>query len=378
MSASDRADLFFNRIMPNITKINVPGYTYNSMEMVGGGSAFERIVFFPESFFVHLENSIIETYGAEGRKRLYALGKKFGYRLASVLQLPRSDLDFAMSLITKFLEASYAEKINLVQFDTEKKVVEFYTKGLAVTSKNGHGYILTVGGCAGGVGYLLNDYKLECSSKKVSDLEYNLVAAYPSELKAKGMEVIECTDVPVPVDNSQYLRFNSITDKSIGDLSLKRMIELGLISYNNGKMGFPKVPGMLIPLEPFLLLGIEGAFDENTVAAAAYWCFLEIGADTERKKNAVSYITEVLTGLGFGNIGTIDQGDSTIINIIGYPWLGTDSERANFAIIRGAIRGFVEGNSSDGGSPQKTCNISEVQARTTNDRLVVSMKTVVL
>ncbi len=377
MPASDRADLFFNRIMPNITKINVPGYTYNSMEMVGGGAAFERILFFPESFFVHLENSIIETYGTEGRKRLYALGKKFGYRLASVLQLPRNDPNFAMALITKFLEASYAEKINLVQFDAEKKVVEFYTKGLAVTSKNGHGYILTVGGCAGGVGYLLNDYKLECSSKKISDLEYSLIAAYPGELEAKGMEVIECNDTPTPVDNSQYLRFNSPPDKPIGDLSLKRLIELGLISYNSGKMGFPKVPGMLIPLEPFLMLGIEGTFDENTVAAAAYWCFLEIGGGTERKKNAVTYIAEVLTGLGFGNIGTIDQEDSTIINITGYPWLGPDSEKANFAIIRNAIKGFVEGNSSDGGSPKKTCNISEVQARATNDKLVVSMKAVV-
>src|SRR3989344_9691979 len=91
-------DYFVRRVlMPEVFKINVPGYVTGKFYTLEGQTVFVRNVFIPETFFTELEDVIITTKQKEGEQELYALGKQFGHRFSSMNKFPRIDLNQAAS-----------------------------------------------------------------------------------------------------------------------------------------------------------------------------------------------------------------------------------------------------------------------------------------
>ena len=185
------ADFFFERVLTKTSQIATAGYIYSNFPKLDGSSAFERVVFLPETFFISLEMAVVNNLGERGKDNLYSIGKAFGYRFASLLSLPREDVGGSVSSIFRFLETLYAEKINVTLLDEKKKVLTLYTNDLAITSKDKMGYILTVGGCAGIWCYLVKDYAIECSVNIISENEIELVCGPISELTSKKIRDIE-------------------------------------------------------------------------------------------------------------------------------------------------------------------------------------------
>lgn len=345
MGEDSNADFFFERILTKISKIDVPGYISSDFITFEGRKAFERIVFMPEDFFIRLENLIIAKYGEGGKRELYCIGKRFGYRFASIFQFSRREIANSVSMIFRFLETLYAEKINITDLDVQGKTLTLYTKNLAVTSKNGMGYVLTVGGCAGIWGYLTEDYSLDCSVRKISAEEYELKSAPKNELVSDNLKGCEYRDYSLDIDEEDYMSYNSKHGEGHGDeFSMTKLMELGFVSYNKGKMNLLGPENRLVSVEIFLLFEMEKRLDKDVIFNASYDCFYQLGRATKKQIDSYLFISQILTALGFGIVSTIKDGSKTLFNFSGYPWLSKNCENTNFSIVKGVIKGFIDGN----------------------------------
>lgn len=360
------ANFFLERILTNVTRINEPGYLTSSFPTIEGQSIFERMFFIPESFFVNLENEISQSY-PNGKSKLYSIGKKFGYRFASILKLSKKDPITSASSVFRFLQTIYADKISIIECDPKSKKFILETKNLAITSKNGMGYILTVGGCAGIWDYLTNDYSVECSVKKESDTDYQLICAPDYILKNLGLDIFKCDSMPEHIETSEYKSYNTFKNdeqSSDNNFHIKKMIETQLLTYENGNMEIAK--HRIILVEISLLHEIENTLDRNTIYNAAYGCFYELGKDLGKYGYGVSFLSEILTSFGFGIVTVIVEKNNTKLNFSGYPY--TPGFNTNtYSLIRGLISGYIDGNS---GNKITSCSVS---SKFYNNSLVLSI-----
>ena len=338
------ADFFFERVLTKTSQIATGGYIYSNFPKLDGSSAFERVIFLPETFFINLEMAVVNNLGERGKNKLYGIGKAFGYRFASLLSLPREDVRGSVSSIFRFLETLYAEKINVTLLDEKKKVLTLYTEDLAITSKDKMGYILTVGGCAGIWCYLIKDYAIECSINIISESEIELVCAPISELKSKKLEILKSRSVaPIELDNILYKQQN-MPDKSSQDRSLfsmSKLIDAGLVNYHQGKMSLTFSDTRLLPVEISLLSEIESNIETELVLESAQKCFFDIGCRLEKQPDPEEYIAQLLTAFGFGIVEVINSSEGGIVfNFRGYPFISQLKLRLYFAVVKGIILGF--------------------------------------
>ena len=143
------ADFVFERVLTNVSDISTPGHIISSFPSQHHHTIYERILFLPEDFLVALENEVVAGDAAHGKERLYEVGKRFGYRFASLFDPDTSDVRKAIYTVFRYIETLYAEKVEIRSIDVGKKTVHIYAKNLVVTDRNDMGYVLPIGGCAG-------------------------------------------------------------------------------------------------------------------------------------------------------------------------------------------------------------------------------------
>ncbi|MFA6329981.1 MAG: hypothetical protein WCX64_04865 [Candidatus Micrarchaeia archaeon] len=340
-------NFFVQRIlMPRVFQIDIPGYVIGKFYSIEGQSVFARNLFFTETMFVNLEKRVIQEEGDAGRSKLYSLGKKFGHRFSTINRFPRGYLSSSISIIFRFFETLYAEKIDGSIVNGKKLILK--TRGLAVTRKNGGGFITNVGGCAGIWAYLLDDYSVECLIQKVSDSEYDLISAPRDMLQKEGLKFFTCDEKPFYPSDVSYRRYN-MPPKALprGAFSMRKLMETGLFSYKEGELRFAISDTRFVPVEISLLFELERAFAFEVLYGATYDSFKELGQSVEQKMDSFTFIAQMLSAFGFGNVDLMKDGTSVAFNFRGYPWVSTETEKTNYAIISGAILGFLDGNSKN-------------------------------
>ncbi|MFH1442398.1 MAG: hypothetical protein ABIG96_00015 [Candidatus Micrarchaeota archaeon] len=329
-----------NVVAPGLFKIDIPGYVLGKGSPIGPMAV--RNVFIPESFFLKLEKEVGDKV-PDGKEKLYALGKKFGYRFSVLNGFPRNDPAISAGIIFKFFETLYAEKIS-VETDVGKKTMRLKTDGMAITRRGGGGLMVTVGGAAGIWAYLLNDYTMECAVKNGLGCEYEFVAG-PVEILATDIgTVLRCDELPEFKDHGTYVRMNS-PPQAIppAAFNMQKLMQTGLFTYKEGELRFAISETRFVPVEIYLLYETERLFPEELVFGAAKESFMEIGKLVKQQKEPVNFISQMLGAFGFG-ITQVEGEVEKAITFKGYPWMDTDLQRANYALVRGAIEGFLEGN----------------------------------
>jgi hypothetical protein len=346
MPALDRVKDFFikNILIPKVFRIDIPGYVAGKFYTIEGQSVFVRNVFVPETFFIKLEHLVIKEMGAEGVIQLYRIGKQFGYRFSQTNRFPLDNPAKAIVLVASFFETLYADSIKS-KVDIPNKILVLDTKGLVITRENGGGYILTIGGCAGIWGYLVGDYSVECSSRKIGNEEYELVSAAPSVLEKEHLDIVRCIEKPQKLNVTSYNLYNQppLEISETAPTIDKLMTESGVISYKGGRLHLSVSNVRFIPIEISLLSEVS-ILPAKFVSKAAYDSFYEIGKNTTKQKDPYLFIAELLTAFGFGIVDVIVKKNSRVFNMRGYPYLTEAYKNTDFSFITSILRGFLDGN----------------------------------
>ncbi len=343
------ADFVFERVLTNVSDISTPGHIISSFPSQHHHIVYERILFLPEDFLVELENAVIAYDPEHGKERLYGVGKRFGYRFASLFDPDVSDVAKSIYTVFRYLETLYAEKVEIRSIDVARKTINIYAKNLVVTDRNDMGYVLPIGGCGGIWAYLFNDYTLECSHKKLSDTEVEVAMGPADELRSAGFDVITCSDMPDKLDWDLYKMHNTSSGGVPYDYySMERFMNSGVIAYKRGDMEIRKA--RLVSIELSLLFSIENRFGMEEVSGSAYKIFSRLAESVDARKDPYGFLAKFFTALGFGRVSTIGAKGKTIFNFSGYPWMSEKYEDSDFSFVKGAITGFLDKTTGAGNS----------------------------
>ena len=91
---------------------------------------------------------------------------------------------------------------------------------------------------------------------------------------------------------------------------------------------------------------IETSLDEKIVFETAYESFYEIGKSFKKQKDPYLFISQILTASGYGLVDKIDANNKIIFNFFGYPCFSDKFKKSNFPIIKGIVKGFIDGNTN--------------------------------
>ena len=237
-----------NIVIPNAEDIRNPGYIISKFSDKNKQVSI-REFFFPEKFYQVFETSIASKLGKKGEKRLYSIGKRFGYRYAKISRygntstMKKNDIEGFMYLFMRYIEVIYANKIEH-KIDVEKKYLEIEADAYAGCEGNGLGYILLIGAGTGVWSYLMNDskvdgYQITCQGR--GDKLCKLVCAPINELKKLAKNAISEENVEGLDENYQkYEVLNKVYPTINKNLSLKELIENKIFKYEKGKLFFQK------------------------------------------------------------------------------------------------------------------------------------------
>ncbi len=335
------ADFILERVLTNVSDIGTPGHIISSFPSMSRHMVYERILFLPEDFLVAIEKTVIAEDPENGRSRLYSTGKQFGHVFASLFDPDMSDIKKSIYVVFRYLETLYAEKVEIRNIDLSNRTIHIYAKNLVVTNRDGMGYILPIGGCAGIWAYLFNDYTLECSHRKLSDTEVEVVMGPADALRSAGLEIITSDDRPKSIDWDMYKIYNTPKNVVPYDyFSMEKFMKSGVIAYKRGDMEIKKA--RLVSIELSFLYSIEDRFSANEVQGSAYSTFSALADASGSMKDPHGFIAKFFTALGFGRVNTIVAKDRIIFNFSGYPWSSESYENSGFNFIKGAILGFLD------------------------------------
>lgn len=332
--------------LPDEIKFTIPGFISNMFYTLDPKRHYVRTLMMPEDFSINMEKAVIGVQGIRGKRKLYQIGKKFGYRFSLMNRFPKGNIsNAALHSIYQFFEMAYAKKMYTYKLDAENKFLETYGEDVAIISSGEDvGYSMDIGGWCGIWCYLNNDYTLETCSKKISKDTYLLVSGSRKDLKEKGFEVIEGSDFPELVDINEYIKINKsqmVSSRSIA--SFDELFNRNL-SYSPGKILMRDSGERIIPTEISWLFDLEKDIDEKVIYDASYVPFYSIGMSLRRKTDPNRFLEDLFTGFGFGVVGVVGLSDShSEITFTGYPWFTDRSEKSSFAYIRGAVVGLLNG-----------------------------------
>ena len=343
ISADPIKEFFLKKIlMPKVFRIDIPGYVIGKYYTLQGQNAFVRNLFLSEPFFVLLEERIYNVYGQDGMEKLYGAGKRFGYRFSMLTRMPKSDLDFSVKMSFKFFESLYAESIS-VSVDTKQNLLILDTTDLVVTRVNGGGLPITVGGCAGIWGYFLDNFDgVECGVVTKSRGKNSLICGPEVALREKGIRYYKSKGKP-EVMNEKYAQFNKPPNPVPSSaFNVNKLMQTGLFIYEKGSLKFSLPNVRLIPVEISLPYDLERIFGDQIIYEVTKESFAIMGKNLPKQANSYSFLANMLTALGYGIVTTEKTASSENFNFIGVPWYN-DAEKSQFPVLRGAIEGFLEG-----------------------------------
>ncbi len=336
-------------VIPKALIFDKPGFV--DFKISGKTNVFARQILMPESFFVNLEESIIKSYGKDGKVAIYSVGKKFGYSFAqlgkfeNITELGNKVKDWII-ITSKFVEGTYASEITPT-IDLENKTVDYSLKNFVIARKIGYDLFFSTGGTAGLVAWLLQDKTIECYSY---DIKLNNQNIYEYKVKSgpkKTLEKFITSEelfIETNLDNlnqniSEYIAFNSevvITSKSFSNF-----LDAGIFSYENGIITLKSSNERFFLMESSGMYLLESELKkrklDQSIFNIAYFAGKDMfgGIITDSKSAA-----DLLTALGWGEVIILNSNKNIQIIINHFPWTNWYKD-IDFLIIRGFLSGIL-------------------------------------
>lgn len=246
-------------ILPRALIFDKPGFV--DFKISGKTTIQLRQLLLPETFFVKLEEKIVGEFGVEGEKRIYSVGKKFGYsfaqngRFENIKDHPGDKVKDWVVIASKFVEGTYASNISQT-VDLKKQNVDYSLKNFVVCRKLGYDYLLATGGAAGLIAWILQEPNIEgrlYDSKRSEDNHTCKVKCAPieqlnKEFKDKVYSEISLNNLDQ--NKTTYESFNkevNITYKK----SLQTYLNAKVFNYNKGIISYKN-------RERFFLMEVSG------------------------------------------------------------------------------------------------------------------------
>jgi hypothetical protein len=304
----------------------------------GVGGAYDRSIALSEDLLCLIEEYSIKEYGLEGQKILYQVGKDFAFNFGECSNFPtiktasEDDIKYLAFNFLDIISAVWCEKLEIKDFDINRKTAEFKFKDFVVFRKNGLGYSILDGVTAGFFDFFIADSLLE-SSRKILNKSEIIINVSIENNKFR-------TDVKnYPLRLSENSVFNAI--KSIRKPSFNDFINTGLISYKNnmflvnGKVFFQCHINFLYILEAeFKSKNLGGILFK-----AGYDFSISFFTDVFKnikKEDRLSFSSDFFSALGFGDVNFFN--DHVICT--SFPWSSLYKE-VDFMIFKGIFSGVL-------------------------------------
>ena len=303
-------------LMPRAQIIDTPGFVI--FNVTGKIPIFARQVIMPELFFITLETNIRKELGEEGKKLLYSIGKKFGYRFAIMGnfskrgKIPEKKLVDYINMVNKFIEGTYASNISC-EIDLKIPEVNYSLKNFVVCSKIENGYILPLGAASGLLSYILNDTTIEgahVACQGAGDNECKLVIAPYAHLKntIKG-PVFNENNLDDLEFAQEYKSMNEIRKIKSSTYSFQQFINSKLFSFKEGIILRGDQRFFIYEISGLYMLENELLKDELT-KNILYETSFEVGKKMllDHKQNlTLNDLIDLLTAFGWGDVLIIEK-----------------------------------------------------------------------
>jgi predicted hydrocarbon binding protein len=334
-------------VIPRALIFDKPGFL--DFKISGKTEIFARQLIVPELFFVNFEKKLIEKFGQSGAKKLYSVGKRFGYsfaqlgRFENINDHPGEAVKDWIIIATKFIEGTYAKNISQ-NIDVSSKTVEYSLTDFVVCEKLGYDYFLAQGGAAGVIAWIFQDSSIEGYLKGSSSKNDNYICEVVCSPKDKLIDRFDSKDILIENDLSglehdaaSYNSFNSEVDLGV-TTSFQTLLDTRTFEYNEGKVIYQNNRFFL--LEATALYMLEETFSgdmRKILADTAY----EIG-DTvisQLSKGTITDISEILTALGWGKVTILSTNPFKVV-LEHFPWTRLSS-KSDFVIISNMLSGCL-------------------------------------
>ncbi|MBN2013716.1 MAG: hypothetical protein JW778_00910 [Candidatus Altiarchaeota archaeon] len=349
MDLKDSALRFYVKgyIIPRALIFDKPGFV--DFRISGKTEIFARQLILPESFFVKLEQNLIEKFGESAERMMYSLGKRFGYsfaqqgRFENTKDHPGDKVKNWIVVASKFVEGTYASNISQT-IDVKKKIVDYTLKNFVVCRKLGYDFFFATGGAAGLIAWILQDPKIE---GRLYDSKFNeeehvcKVKCAPMEILKESFEdrlYVETNLGGLEQDPATYRDFNREVDiqwkKSFQTFLDAKIFNYagGIISYKNERFFLMEVSGVYL-----LEKGMETEDMKKIMFDSAFSVGKEIFSDIG--KNDVLSIMELLSALGWGEVSIYPSSKTKVI-MTHFPWTKYYKD-VEYILIRGLLSGII-------------------------------------
>ena len=230
---------------------------------------------------------------------------------------------------------------------------------------------MTDGGCAGIWAYMMQDkdieaFQLECEGR--GNQRCYVFCGPSQKVKEKIMTYYHEPDLPDIKFDENYKSLNEIQQTTYAKNSLKDLIDIGFIKYDEGVMSYN---GMrLFSADSHLLYILEEEIMKlNNGEKILFEACAEFGKELQRlcgENEYKKFIMDFFPALGFGEI-LIKKAEKIEIISGFYPWTSF-SNRSKYIVFRGILSGFISN------SINKNIELNDLKMNMSN-YLTLSMST---
>ena len=312
-----------------------------SFNVSGKMKIFSRQVIFPESFLLSFEAGIISKLGMRGKRKLYSVGKRFGYRFAiignfvSKGDVPDNELSEFIGVVLKFIEGTYASEIK-GEYDVQKEFVKFYLDNFVIVRQTGRGYFLPLGGATGLIAKLFNNQRIEGSFLE-KEGKYDVIYCSDSQNMPNVSEKFFQTNLSDLDVSPKYSSFNQIVDIK-GAVSLKNLLDVKYFSYEDGILQHGLERFFLLEASGWYLLEVEFSKEKETKELLFSSAF---NTGTVIMNNpTLQEVSGFISGTGWGIPTVLSKKDKLSVILEHVPWTKY-CDQINFSILNGLLCGLL-------------------------------------
>ncbi|MCX8158199.1 MAG: hypothetical protein N3D73_00880 [Candidatus Diapherotrites archaeon] len=340
-----------NIIVPKAERIDIAGFIILKLSEERNNVNIREISI-PEKILCNIESAIVTNKPEKGKYILYCTGKNFGYRYAKICKYPHirnasvKQIDKFLDYFLTYMEAVFFGKNIKHSANFDKKIYNMQMEDYVVCGKNGLGYILTDGGCAGTWAYLVQDFSIEGVQTKCKgrgDDHCEVICAPPTYLKKNNIKYLTENNLKEDFEglSSQYQMFNEVRETKYGKTSLKDLINANVFSLKNGQLSLNNERYILIEAGFLYMLedGLRKMGEEKLIEKYAFE-FAKDLIKKEKTTNIENFAMNLLSAMGFGDVLIIKRSGKYYVQFNYFPWTEL-AENSKFLYIKGFTAGLL-------------------------------------
>ena len=347
MTGLDKVKEFFIKrlLIPNIFKIDIPGYIVTRSYSAGGQKISTRTTMLPEKFITSLERLVDKDMGARGAESLYSMGKNTGYYFSKIAHFPKDEKTYSV-LMPSFFGTLFADNINLQVRRSGDRIrqIDLEVDNPAALLERFSYFLL--GALAGLWSYILEDTTVECAVKSQQGNNFFLISSTPKTLKSDGLKSIMTSSKLVDFDMQAYYTNNKMPASLPKDGStIKKLIDQNIFTYKAARLETNADNCRYLAIESSGISQMDLLLPENIVYGAAYSYFMDLGIKVGSIPGPFEFMAQLLTATGFGVVSIAESsGNKRTITFNGYPWFSKNLSKTTMPYMRGAFVGFIKGS----------------------------------